>query len=137
MADQSLQALISPAAFIFVDGQQVEVKPIKLKQLPTMLALCDPILQTLVDNQAKIEADLEGAMIELVMEDQPTYQAIIKEAANLNDEQVGNMAIEELVYAIGVLISINKVFFSQLRQRLIKLLGLQASPLPGLTKPTD
>lgn len=137
MADQSLQALVSAATTIFVDGQSVEIKPIKLKQLPTMLALCDPILQSLVDNQANIENDLEGTLITLVMDDQATYQAIIKEAASLTDEQVGNMAIEELVYAIGALISLNKVFFSQLRQRLIKLLDLQASQLLGSIKPTD
>lgn len=125
MAEQSLQALISPAAYIIIDGQQVEVTPIKLKQLPTMLALCDPVLQSLADNQQKIEDDLEGALIELVMDDMATYQAIIKEAAHLSDEQVGNMAVEELVYAIGVLIRVNKVFFSQLRLRLIKLLEIK------------
>lgn len=118
MAEATLNALNPTPVNMIVAGVGVPVLPLKIRQLGAMFDLCEPVLVTFSQNQQALTDDFDGALTDMVFNDIERFQKIVATASEQPIEKIGEMSIHELVSAIGVLIEINPLFFSQMKKRL-------------------
>lgn len=118
MAEAALNALNPTPVNMIVAGVGVPVLPLKIRQLGEMFDLCEPVLVTFSQKQQALTDDFEGALTDMVFNDIERFQKIVATASEQPIEKIGEMSIHELVSAIGVLIEINPLFFSQMKKRL-------------------
>ena len=118
MTESALNALSPTPVNIIVAGVGVPVLPLKIRQLGAMFDLCEPVLVTFSQNQQALTDDFDGALTDMVFNDIERFQKIVATASEQPIEKIGEMSIHELVSAIGVLIEINPLFFSQMKKRL-------------------
>lgn len=92
-----------------------------------MLELCAPILQLTIDREAELQANFDNALVDLVMQDVATFKEIISQVAQIEPAEIEQMTIDQLVFAIGVIIGQNPVFFSHLKTTREKLKAAQTA----------
>lgn len=122
MVDTSLKDLTPPQHTIFANGVGLSISPLKIRQLDGVMQASEPILQAFAQHQEALQDDFESTVTELVLENVAQYQHLVQVATEQPADVIANMTVDELVQAIGKLIAINPLFFSQIRKKLAAML---------------
>lgn len=115
MAEDTLSQLSQSTATIMVGSASHQLYPITLGNLNEMLTLCAPLLQVTVDREDELKANFDNALLELVMQDVERFKTIVSVCAKLELQTLEEMSIDQLIFAVGVIIGKNPVFFSHLK----------------------